>query len=50
MLEDHWGGWKLLTEKIGGRCQLVGDDHFVTNTARLSDGIAKAEATSRLRA
>ncbi len=36
MAEDDWEGWKALTEAIGGRCQLVGDDLFVTNTARLS--------------
>ncbi len=41
MSEDDWDGWKLLTDKIGATCQLVGDDLFVTNTARLSDGIAK---------
>ena len=38
MSEDDWDGWKLLTEKIGDRCQLVGDDLFVTNTERLKDG------------
>jgi enolase len=37
--EDDWEGWKLLTEKLGGRVQLVGDDLFVTNTTRLSTGI-----------
>lgn len=37
--EDDWEGWKLLTEKLGGRVQLVGDDLFVTNTERLSRGI-----------
>ena len=35
MSEDDWDGWKLLTERLGDRCQLVGDDLFVTNTARL---------------
>jgi enolase len=39
MSEDDWDGWKLLTETIGDRCQLVGDDLFVTNTERLSRGI-----------
>jgi enolase len=39
MSEDDWDGWKMLTETIGDRCQLVGDDLFVTNTARLSRGI-----------
>lgn len=37
--EDDWEGWKLLTDKLGGRVQLVGDDLFVTNTERLSRGI-----------
>jgi enolase len=41
MAEDDWDGWKLLTDKIGSRCQLVGDDLFVTNVTRLSDGIRK---------
>ena len=39
MSEDDWAGWKLLTDAIGDRCQLVGDDLFVTNVNRLSDGI-----------
>jgi len=37
--EDDWEGWKLLTEKLGGKVQLIGDDLFVTNTKRLSKGI-----------
>ncbi|MDQ0496713.1 enolase [Paenibacillus brasilensis] len=37
--EDDWEGWKLLTEKLGGKIQLVGDDLFVTNTERLAKGI-----------
>jgi enolase len=37
--EDDWAGWKLLTEKVGERVQLVGDDLFVTNTTRLAQGI-----------
>ena len=37
--EDDWEGWRLLTERLGGRCQLVGDDLFVTNTHRLQRGI-----------
>jgi enolase len=41
MAEDDWEGWRLLTERLGQRCQLVGDDLFVTNPARLADGIAK---------
>jgi len=46
--EDDWEGWKLLTERLGGRVQLVGDDLFVTNTARLSQGIEKGIANSIL--
>jgi enolase len=41
MAEDDWDGWKLLTEKIGAKVQLVGDDLFVTNEKRLKDGIAR---------
>ncbi len=48
MAEDDWEGWKALTEAIGARCQLVGDDLFVTNTERLSQGIAKDIANSIL--
>jgi enolase len=48
MSEDDWAGWKALTDKVGGRCQLVGDDLFVTNVARLSEGIAKGTANSIL--
>ncbi|MFA5958395.1 phosphopyruvate hydratase [Hyphomicrobium sp.] len=48
MAEDDWAGWKLLTDLIGKRVQLVGDDLFVTNTKRLADGIAKATANSIL--
>lgn len=48
MGEDDWEGWKLLTERIGDRCQLVGDDLFVTNPARLADGIAKGVGNSIL--
>ncbi|NMM44006.1 phosphopyruvate hydratase [Rhodospirillaceae bacterium KN72] len=48
MAEDDWDGWKLLTDTIGGKCQLVGDDLFVTNPARLRDGIAKGTANSIL--
>ena len=48
MAEDDWAGWKALTEAIGKRCQLVGDDLFVTNTARLADGIGKGIANSIL--
>ncbi len=41
MAEDDWDGWKALTTAIGDRCQLVGDDLFVTNTERLSKGISE---------
>jgi len=41
MSEDDWDGWKQLTQEIGGKVQLVGDDLFVTNPARLADGIAR---------
>ncbi len=46
--EDDWEGWKLLTDKLGGKIQLVGDDLFVTNTERLSDGIEKGVGNSIL--
>jgi enolase len=46
--EDDWDGWKLLTDRLGGRVQLVGDDLFVTNTARLSQGIEKGVGNSIL--
>ena len=46
--EDDWKGWKLLTEKLGSVCQLVGDDLFVTNTKRISEGIEKNVANSVL--
>ncbi|HHW62335.1 MAG TPA: phosphopyruvate hydratase, partial [Syntrophomonadaceae bacterium] len=39
LAEDDWEGWKLLTDRLGGKIQLVGDDLFVTNTERLSKGI-----------
>lgn len=39
MAEDDWKGWKMLTDAIGNKCQLVGDDLFVTNVNRLSKGI-----------
>ncbi|MCV0369240.1 MULTISPECIES: phosphopyruvate hydratase [Filomicrobium] len=48
MGEDDWDGWLALTELIGNRCQLVGDDLFVTNTERLSKGIEKGIANSIL--
>ena len=43
MAEDDWKGWKKLTEAIGNKCQLVGDDLFVTNTKILREGIAEGE-------
>ncbi|NTU96212.1 MAG: phosphopyruvate hydratase [Chlorobiaceae bacterium] len=48
MAEDDWEGWKILTDKIGSRVQLVGDDLFVTNSRRLGDGIGKGVANSIL--
>lgn len=48
MSEDDWSGWKILTDVLGKRCQLVGDDIFVTNTKRLADGIKKGIANSIL--
>ncbi|HHL40876.1 MAG TPA: phosphopyruvate hydratase [Deltaproteobacteria bacterium] len=46
--EDDWEGWKLLTGKLGGKCQLVGDDLFVTSVKRLEKGIAEGVANSIL--
>ncbi len=46
--EDDWEGWKLLTDTLGGKVQLVGDDLFVTNPRRLAEGIAKGCANSML--
>ena len=48
MAEDDWDGWKLLTDTIGSNTQLVGDDLFVTNTARLTRGIESGTANSIL--
>jgi enolase len=48
MQEDDWDGWKQLTDAIGDRCQLVGDDLFVTNVRRLQMGIERATANSIL--
>jgi enolase len=48
MAEDDWEGWTALTDLIGERCQLVGDDLFVTNVNRLSEGIAKGVGNSIL--
>ncbi|WP_207511528.1 phosphopyruvate hydratase [Longitalea luteola] len=48
MAEDDWDGWKKLTESVGSKCQLVGDDLFVTNVKRLQDGINKGIGNSIL--
>ena len=48
MAEDDWEGWKILTDLVGKKCQLVGDDLFVTNSARLRDGIKMGVANSLL--
>ena len=48
MSEDDWDGWKALTEALGNKVQLVGDDLFVTNPVRLADGIARGCANSML--
>ncbi|MEO6328338.1 MAG: phosphopyruvate hydratase [Ginsengibacter sp.] len=48
MAEDDWDGWKMLTERVGKKVQLVGDDLFVTNVARLQEGIEKGIANALL--
>jgi enolase len=48
MAEDDWAGWAEITKLVGARCQLVGDDLFVTNSTRLREGIAKGVANSIL--
>jgi len=48
MAEDDWDGWKLMTDKMGEKIQIVGDDLFVTNTERLTSGIEKGIANSIL--
>jgi len=48
MAEDDWAGWQALTERLGNKVQLVGDDLFVTNPRRLAEGIAKGCANSML--
>jgi len=48
LAEDDWEGWRILTDKLGGRIQLVGDDLFVTNTKRLQRGIEEGVANSIL--
>jgi enolase len=46
--EDDWDGWKMLTDRLGGKIQLVGDDLFVTNPRRLAEGIKRGTANSML--
>jgi enolase len=48
MAEDDWAGWKHLTDRLGSKVQLVGDDLFVTNPKRLAEGIEKGVANSIL--
>lgn len=48
LAEDDWDGWKKMTDRLGDKVQLVGDDLFVTNTKRLNDGIEKGVANSIL--
>lgn len=48
MAEQDWQGWEMLTQSLGAKCQLVGDDLFVTNTRRLADGIKRGVANSIL--
>ncbi len=48
MSEDDWEGWKILTDLVGSKCQLVGDDLFVTNVTRLSEGIKRGVGNSLL--
>ena len=48
LAENDWDGWKLMTEKLGGKIQIVGDDLFVTNTKRLAKGIGMGVANSIL--
>lgn len=48
MAEDDWEGWKILTDMIGKKCQIVGDDLFVTNSERIRDGIRMGVANSLL--
>lgn len=48
MAEDDWDGWQLLTERLGGRVQLVGDDLYVTNVERLGKGIEPGASNSIL--
>jgi enolase len=48
LAEDDWAGWAKLTKQLGDKCQIVGDDLFVTNTKRLAKGIKQGSANSIL--
>jgi len=48
MAEDDWNGWKLITEKLGNKVQMVGDDLYTTNVSRLSQGIKMKASNSIL--
>src|SRR5205085_7812973 len=48
LAEDDWSGWAALTARVGDRCQLVGDDLFVTNVERVERGIAEKSANATL--
>jgi enolase len=48
LAEDDWQGWQALTERVGDRCQLVGDDLFVTNPERLARGLSEQAANAIL--
>ena len=48
MAEDDWNGWKMLTDAVGSKCQLVGDDLFVTNVTRLQEGIDRKTGNALL--
>jgi enolase len=48
LAEDDWDGWKLMTDRLGNRCQIVGDDLFVTNVDRLGQGIEQGVANAVL--
>jgi enolase len=48
MAEDDWDGWKIMTDRLGEKIQLVGDDLFVTNTVRLGEGIERGVCNSIL--
>jgi enolase len=48
LAEDDWDGWRILTERLSGRVQLIGDDLFTTNPARLRDGIERGASNAIL--